>query len=256
MAPFGGTIFPALPSATFKRFDNLRATRYNEMFLIGGNGTTKNLNANVYNTPGLNGYETTRDSAPQALVEEIDVKALKKEFDVLGAFVNGPRQWTLDGIDVHMGVQRDFNGLKATWVGKLSLKGMDLKHKGGTAYKLTTIEHKTPFGFRQGKPLFILDDPEGKPWVMKSCGLIIDPTMSYEQLEALGSRLKSAPGWKDRVQVIDQDLILKPERGIAAITQDELGNTYTWPDRATATSCRSLDASVPWRPHPPSLETT
>ena len=41
-----------------------RGQRYTEMFLIGGNAITKAFEANVYNTWGLNGGDTTGDSAP------------------------------------------------------------------------------------------------------------------------------------------------------------------------------------------------
>jgi hypothetical protein len=103
---------------------------------------------------------------------------------------------------------------------------MDLKKEGSTAYAPTTFERKTQMGFNQGKPVFILDDPEGSTWVMKSSSLIVDPTNTHDKLETLGERLKPAPGWKFRVVVLDRDLILKPESGVAPIVQDELGNTY------------------------------
>ncbi len=46
-------------------FKDTRGHRYTEMFLIGGNGITKDLKANVYNTWGLNGGDTTGDSVPR-----------------------------------------------------------------------------------------------------------------------------------------------------------------------------------------------
>ena len=76
--------------------------RYTEMFLIGGNAITKNLEANVYNTWGLNGSDTTGDSSPAALLDKIDVKEVAKNFHMLAAFKNGPRLWTLDWIEVEM----------------------------------------------------------------------------------------------------------------------------------------------------------
>ncbi len=33
-------------------------------------------------------------------------------------------------------------------------------------------------------------------------------------------------GWTFRVQELEDDLILRPESGVAGIVQDELGNTY------------------------------
>jgi len=223
-------LFAKLPhdstGTTLTRFDDTRAHRYTEFFLIGGNAITKHLKANVYNTYGLNNMDNTGDSSPDAMLARVDTDQLKKRYHMIGAFVNGPRLWTLDWIDVPAGVQRDFNGLKAAWVAEVDLTGMNLKKKGGTAYHPTTVERKTQFGFSAGKPVFILDDPDGQPWVMKSAGLIVNPNEKFEELQDLGSRLKTQPGWSFRVQQLEQELILKPESGVASIVQDELGNTY------------------------------
>jgi hypothetical protein len=202
-----------------ERFDDLRATRYAEVFLIHGD-PAEDLKGEVYSTIGVN-------DAPPELMAALDLDALKQQYGVLGVFINGPRLWTLDWIEVPVGAERDFNGLKARWVGRLRIpKGFNLEKEGSTAYTPTTIERKTQFGFDKGKPVFILDDPDGKPWVMKSCGLIVDETMSYEKLETLGERLKPGEGWTYRVQELEEELILKPESGVAGIVQDELGNTY------------------------------
>jgi hypothetical protein len=102
---------------------------------------------------------------------------------------------------------------------------VNLQERGGIAYKPTTIERKTEFGFSQGQRVFILDDPEGKSWVMKSIGLIMDPDQRFDQITDLGRRLNPPPGWTFRVRVLEEDLILRPE-SVAGIVQDELGNTY------------------------------
>jgi len=233
-------LFAKLPhdstGTTLTRFNDTRAHRYTEFFLIGGNAITKHLKANVYNTYGLNNMDNTGDSSPDAMLARVDTDQLKKRYHMIGAFVNGPRLWTLDWIDVPAGVQRDFNGLKAAWVAEVDLTGMNLKKKGGTAYQPTTVERKTQFGFSAGKPVFILDDPDGQPWVMKSAGLIVNPNEKFEELQDLGSRLKTQPGWRFRVQQLGQELILKPESGVASIVQDELGNTYDLAGPATATT--------------------
>lgn len=217
-------------NAKLTRFENLRGERYTEMFLIGGNPITKNLKGGVYNTVGLNSATGTGDSSPQALLDKVDVKALKEQYDVLAAFKNGPRLWTLDWVDVTLGVERDFNGLKARWVTWLQVpKGVDMHKKGGSAHKPITVERNTQFGFDKGKPVFILDDPDGNPWVMKSVGLIFEKDQTYDSLMNLGNRLKPAPGWKYRVKVLEENLVLTPDNGVAHITQDDFGNTY---DRA------------------------
>jgi hypothetical protein len=211
--------------AELRRFENLRANRYTEIFLIGGNAITKNLRGGVYNTVGLNSSTGTGDSSPVALLAKVDLIALKQEYDVLSVYKNGPRLWTLDWVDVMVGKERDFNGLKARWVTWLNVPKEMSRHES-VAYKPITVERNTQFGFNKDKPVFILDDPEGNSWVMKSASLIRDPNQTYDSLKDLGSRLKPALGWKFRVQMLDKDLVLTPDNGIAYITQDELGNTY------------------------------
>jgi hypothetical protein len=206
-------------------FDHLRDTLYAEVFLIGGNAIAGHFKAGIYNTTGLNDETNGRDSAPQALVARLDTKAIKDRFGVLGAFVNGPRIWTLDWIDVRVGKGRDFGGLRMRWVMWLDVpKG--LLAKGVTPYTQITGNRDTNFGFDAGKPVFVLDDPEGHAWVMKSISLMKDPQQRYENLQDLGERLHLPSGWRFRVKVLDRDLVLTPAHGRAVITQDDLGNTY------------------------------
>ena len=61
---------------------------------------------------------------------------------------------------------------------------------------------------------------------MKSASLIVDPNQTYESLKDLDGRLKPAPGWKFRTEILEKDLVLTPDDGNVKITQDELGNTY------------------------------
>ena len=215
--------------AKLNTFKNTYGHRYTEMFLIGGNAITKNLEANVYNTWGLNGGDTTGDSCPAALLDKVDVKSLKEQYGVLASFKNGPRMWTLDWIEVEMGKELDFNGMKARWVNWLDLKGISTE-PGAADYKNITVTRHTKFGFNKGTRISVLDDPEGNPWVMKSFSLITFPDQKFDEMSTLGSRLKLPAGWKFRSVVLEQDLILTPDKdGTAHITQDNFGNTY---DRA------------------------
>lgn len=71
-----------------------------------------------------------------------------------------------------------------------------------------------------------MDDPEGTPWVMKSYTNSLYPDLTYENLKTLDKKLRLPPGWTYRVKVLGQDLELRPFKGTARITQDELQNTY------------------------------
>lgn len=214
--------------AKMTRFDDLRNVRYSEVFLIGGNGITKNLRAAFYNTSALNNEKEEMNTCPAELWDKIDVKQLKKEYKVLAAFKNGPRHWMMDWIEIPVGKELDFNGLKARWFGEVTLpKNANLNEKGSTAYKPTVVARKSQMGFNKGKPVYILEDPEGNPWVMQAYGLINDPTQTYESMSSLDKKLKLAEGWKFRVTVLKQDLVIHAgSDGMAHIVQDELGNTY------------------------------
>lgn len=219
------SLLPDDAGAKLIRYDNVKGQRYTEMFLIGGNPITKDLKAGVYNTLGLNSPTSTGDSSPQAMLDKVDVEALKKQYDMLSVYKNGPRLWTLDWVEVMAGKERDFNGLKARWVTWLEVP-KEMTHHESVAYKVITVKRDTQFGINKGSLAFILDDPEGNAWVMKSASLIVDPKQTYDSLKDLGTRLKPAPGWKFRAVTLEKDLILTPDKGTAHITQDELGNTY------------------------------
>lgn len=213
--------------AAVKRFDNLRDVRYAEVFLIGGNAITHDLQAAFYNTTGLNNSADPKDTCPAALWAKVDPETIKRQYHVLGVFKNGPRHWTTDWIQLPVGAGHDFDGLKARWMGQVELpKGVDLKKKGSTAYKPTTVARKSVMGFKKGRPVFVLVDPQGNPWVMQAYSLIVNPGLTYKDLMTLGRQLKPAPGWKYRVVIPDSDLTIHAVNGIAHIVQDDLGNTY------------------------------
>lgn len=99
------------------------------------------------------------------------------------------------------------------------------KHQD-VAYKQISGKRDTQLGIRKGSPAFILDDPQGDSWVMKSAGLIVDPHQTYGSLKDLGSRLQPPSGWAFRTVALEEDLVLTSDDGAVKITQDELGNTY------------------------------
>jgi|SRR5271167_66808 len=215
-------------SAKERRFDGLRAMGYCEVFLIGGNPITKNLKAAVFNTTDLNYQADPHQTCPADLWAKVDPEALKKQYDMLGVFKNGPRGWANDWIQLPVAQNiTTLDGLQTHWFMTVDLpKDMQVGKKGGTGYK-PTIGHRTSLmGFDKGKPVFILDDPDGNPWVMQAYSQIVDPNLTYDQLEKLGEKLKPASGWKFRVAVLDRDLTIKAINGDAWIVQDDLENTY------------------------------
>jgi hypothetical protein len=211
--------------AKLMRFEGARGRRYTEIFLIGADESTGQLIAGVYNTAGLNDPGGTGDTSPQAAVDRVDTDAVKEQYGVLAVFKNGPRLSCLDWSEAMVGKERDFMGLKARWVMWLDVPKEVATHES-VAYKAITGKRDTQLGIKAGSPAFLLDDPGGNTYAMKSVSLITDPSQTYDGLADLGGRLKPPPGWRFRTKVLEQDLVLTPDGGAVVITQDELGNTY------------------------------
>ena len=211
--------------------DNIRGLRFCELFFIGGNGITGNLAVAIYSTIGRN-YDVSKDSlnsAPQNLVDQLDLPALKKNYDLLSVYFNKPRFYIMDRLDVPTGAERTFNGLNMNWVasGHIQKPKGDMNDPGWLRYKKTPVERSTTITFKAGKPVFLLDDPDGKVWCMKAYRDSYGQT--YASLNTLGARYKDLPaGYKFRVVVLDRDLILKPTGSLATIMQDEFENTYDY----------------------------
>ena len=208
------------------KFDGLMGSRYTEILLVFGNGLTKNFTAGVYNTVGLNGADPNgnRDSSPADL-STIDIEKARDENKALSVVKNGPRRWTVDNIGVKAGKIRDFHILKAHWVMWFPIPPVYLE--GETApYTVMHANRDTSMSINEGSRVYLLDDPDGNSWCMKSMGLINDPNQKFEELKNLGSRLKLAEGWKFRTKILEQDLVFMTDNGKTMITQDDIGNTY------------------------------
>ena len=170
----------------FGRLDGLHRTRYIEIFLAGREAETGNLVAACYNSMFTkDGGPPSRDVAPQALVEGIDFDKLKTHYGLLGASLNGPKNWTPDWMEAEVGKEREFNGIKASWVAQL-----DMKKAGDVAdltpYEPMTIARKSRLGWNKGSTVMILDDAEGNAWIMKGFQLGLEPRFTYEDFLANG----------------------------------------------------------------------
>ena len=149
---------------------------------------------------------------------------------MLAVYLNKPRFWVYDHLKVPVGPVREFDGLRGYWMGLgLIPKDANVKEAGWLTYRKSPIERKTEITFRQGTPVHILDDPDGKPWVMKAFRDSYDQT--YGSLEALGERYERLPdGWKFRMAELDKELVLAPTKagGTATVMQDEFENTFDY----------------------------
>ena len=209
------------------KFDGLMGSRYTEILLVFGNVLTGEYTAGVYNTVGLNGANPAGggDSSPAVILDKIDMKKVKEDNGALSTVKNGPRLWTVDYVGVKVGKERDFQGLKARWVMWFPIPD-EIREGKDLSYAVMHAKRDTSMGIRKGSRAYILDDPQGTSWVMKSASLIKHPNQKFEDLKDLGSRLKLPPGWKFRSPILEQDLVFMTDNGNTQITQDEIGNTY------------------------------
>jgi len=211
------------------RVENMHMTRFIEIFLATPDPKTGKLVAPCYNTMFTpQGIPASKNTAPQELVAGLDFDKMKEEFGVKGASLNGPKIWTPDWTDIEMGVEREFNGIKATWVAQLNMGDNTGGVSASTPYKPMTIARKSALGWNKGTVVMLLDDAEGNTYIMKGFQLGLKPQYTYEQFVASGkSNFKKLPaGWKFRIKTLDKDLIETPENGIATIMPDEFFNVY------------------------------
>ncbi|MFZ5571003.1 MAG: hypothetical protein ACOZF0_11395 [Thermodesulfobacteriota bacterium] len=211
------------------RVENMHMTRYIEMFLAFRDPQNGKFVAACYNPMfSANGIPSTRDTAPQALVEGLDFEKIKNEYNLAGASLNGPKLWTPDWSEVEVGVERDFNGIKAPWVAQLNMGDKPVAVSENAPYAPMTIARRSALGWKKGTTVLLLDDASGNTYVMKGFQVGIAPKYSYEQFVAAGqSQFKQLPaGWKFRVKTLDKELIETPQDGIATILADEFFNVY------------------------------
>lgn len=136
--------------------------RYLEVFIVGGNGITGNLIANIYNTPLVPDRDpSVKDTAPQAWAESLNTDEIKKRFGALGAAINGPKLWMLDWVDIPLGASEEFNGKNIPWCAELHLTKTELKEMGKLPYKSTRIARKSAIGYNKGSTVFLIDGTDG-----------------------------------------------------------------------------------------------
>lgn len=208
----------AQPSTTpMKMLDDVRDRRYCELFVVKREGMR--LSADVYNTLGLN-------DCPQAAWDAVNTAKVASQFGAFRVIRNGPRHFIMDRLasgDVSRS-PADIQGLAMRPVATMRLRLLDLVEKRAF-YVERTIRRTTDWTFLAGKPVYELVSPKGQVYVMQSYSQIVDPSLAYADLAALGSRLKPPKGWQYRSRTLTADLVA-PARGEAHIIQDELQNTY------------------------------
>jgi hypothetical protein len=208
------------------KYKDLRGVIYCEVWLFKGSPET-GIAGVYYNTSDFNNKADKKNTCPADMWAKITVPDLMSQYDVIAAFKNGPRGWTMDWIELPVGQVVSFDGLKTRWMGQGELpKGVTLQEAHMVPYKPLQSHRKSAMHFDKGKPVFIVEDPEGTPWVMQAWGQLVDTNLTYDGLKDLAGRLKLPDGWKYRVVTLDKDLVISTPQGYTWIVQDDLQNTY------------------------------
>jgi len=197
--------------------EGVRDARYCEIIPVVRRGI--HLRATVYNTLGLN-------DCPPAIWDKITEAAMKKRFRAPRVALNGPRHFLMDEIaaagDTAAGQTVEAGGLSLTARATIELGLLGLRSK---PYRERTIDRETRYVFKAGKPVFLLVRPDGRRYAMQSYAQMIDKSLSYADLPALGGRLKLPAGWRYETMTPATDLIIGAQ-GRATVIQDDLDDTY------------------------------
>jgi hypothetical protein len=186
-------------------------------------GTGRNQRAHVYTATGCS------ELVPGSL-EKIDGKALAAAFgsNVKAVAANIGRVWTMDEMTIELGEVVDFGSVKLCWVADMSGDEATAQMAEGP-YAIGKILRNTEWIYKAGTKVQLLREPGGIVWVMQEYTNDVDPTLTIDNLDTVGSKLKNLPpGWTFETKVLTKDLSLDTRRtGLwASIVRDELGNTY------------------------------
>ena len=149
--------------------------------------------------------------------KNLDVEALAKEFDAESVYKNGPQWWSMDEVGVMASQPVPVAGVDMVF--GAHLPPGTLKIAKYTVFNPAKFQN---LDWRAGKPVYQLVDPDGHVYVLQG------HKVPEEQLATLGERFEKLPdGWKYRVQVLDEDLVMKltPREPIPSV-QDEFDQIY------------------------------
>jgi hypothetical protein len=200
--------------------DNMRGVRYGEVLAVFLRDDK--LQAEVYGTQMLN-------DCPEELWSTLVADEIAREMGALFVKLNGPRHWMLDGLGTKVApvapVMREFNGLMTRRIAVVDLGN----NPQSTPYSERHVDRGAMFYFDAGKSVYELVRPDGVAYVMQARCIGVDPHMTEESLETLGSRLALPNGWTYRARVLDAELVVDTTSHVATVLQDEFENTYTLP---------------------------
>ena len=209
---------------------SLRDARYCEVIPSVESGST--ATSSIYNSFGRS---LCTDAEWGALTEQI----VNQQFHSQSAQLNGPRHWVFDSVaqpgDLPTGPGNfHFAGIAGrtfTFGDIETVLLVELQTAAGQPvlaelpYTVYEFPRTAVWTYRAGSSVHELTDPAGTIYVMESYSQEIDPTLSWEGLDALGGKLTLPQGWSYSSRSLSADLVLG-NGGTAYLVHDNLGNRY------------------------------
>jgi hypothetical protein len=172
----------------------------------------------IYNTMTFNiRPENGQDSAPDVLMANYSDAQVATEYKADNSYMSGIRYWLHDKMRlVFSNNVRNMDGLDTRWGANAAISA-DALSKGEQFYTHTNVTCNRTWYYDAGKPVYILDAPNGMTYVMQSYSIIVDKNQTMADLPNLGSKLKLPEGWKFRTEVLTKNLTVN---GITADGKD------------------------------------
>ena len=147
----------------------------------------------------------------------LDLKALAREFGAESVFKNGPQWWSMDEVGVMASEPVPVAGVDMVFGAHLPPGTLRIPK-----YTVFSPAKTQNLLWKAGQPVYQLVDPEGHVYALQG------HKVPRESLETLGDRFKDLPrGWQYRVAVLGEDLVmtLTPNAPIPSV-QDEFDQVY------------------------------
>jgi hypothetical protein len=208
---------------------DMRGHSFCEVGLITGT-SPDNAIANIWNTTGA------CDPTPGQF-DALDANTIASENDALRAWLNPPRHWMFDRLDVReAGDDKTFGSITGTWMRVVSATTM-MQPTDQLSYDPAYVYSNSTYAFSRGSEVYLLDAPDGEVFIMQSFARHLNPTVSEGDLAHLSRRLDLPSRWGFRAERLDQDLeVSSNPDNLAHILQDNLHNTYLGSDVGRAFS--------------------
>ncbi len=169
-------------------------------------------------------YNDLNDVLSDQGFDSLDFEAIKKETGASRVIQNGHRYWVLDKIESYRETPiKRLGGHDFLVPGFVTVPIWNLISR--RPYTVMEVERDTIYTYFANKKVYRLIDPDGKVFTMQAASRSVDKNQTIDQLDRLGEKLQLPKGWRFRIDILKENLVLT-SGGKTEIIQDEFENTY------------------------------